>query len=170
MKHPPVDQLAVEQTALPITVEGTPLAAPNTTEVGRVAREPQFKPYTMDQLFLPMDFGDMIPPHHPKLMTKILVYAYTQRSYSSRQIAKAVREQIPFLWLTGRQTPDFRTIHRFRGERMKAIVDEVLFTGILTLWIEEGLCHPGWPFCRWHQGRGQCQPIPLWVEEKRGRA
>ncbi len=71
-------------------------------------------------------------------MTKILVYAYTQRSYSSRQIAKAVREQTPFLWLTGRQTPDFRTIHRFRGERMKAIVDEVLFTGILTLWIEEG--------------------------------
>ncbi len=64
MKHPPVDQPAVEQIALPITVEGAPLAAPNTTEAGRVAREPQFKPYTMDQLFLPMDCGGMIPPHH----------------------------------------------------------------------------------------------------------
>ena len=60
------------------------------------------------------------PPYHPKLMAKILVYAYTQRLYSSRQIAKAVREQIPFLWLTGRQTPDSRTINRFRGERMKS--------------------------------------------------
>ncbi len=77
------------------------------------------------------------PPYHPKLMAKILVYAYTQRLYSSRQIAKAVREQIPFLWLTGRQTPDFRTINRFRGERMKTIVDEV-FTGILTLLMEQG--------------------------------
>jgi len=48
-----------------------------------------------------------------------------------------VREQIPFLWLTGRQTPDFRTINRFRGERMKAIVDDV-FTGILTLLMEQG--------------------------------
>ena len=127
----------------------------------------QFRPYRQDQLFLPMDFSDMIPvhhvvrvvndavdqlsdavfdhvypgggrpPYHPKLMAKILVYAYTQRLYSSRQIAKAVREQIPFLWLTGRQTPDFRTINRFRGERMKAIVDDV-FTGILTLLIEQG--------------------------------
>ncbi|MCY0909844.1 MAG: IS5/IS1182 family transposase, partial [Sulfobacillus thermotolerans] len=29
-----------------------------------MARKPQFKPYTTDQLFLPMDFGDMIPLHH----------------------------------------------------------------------------------------------------------
>ena len=127
----------------------------------------QFRPYRQDQLFLPMDFSDMIaphhvvrvvndavdqlsdavfenvypgggrPPYHPKLMAKILVYAYTQRLYSSRQIAKAVREQIPFLWLTGRQAPDFRTINRFRGERMKTIVDDV-FTGILTLLIGQG--------------------------------
>ncbi|MED0677567.1 MULTISPECIES: transposase [Aneurinibacillus] len=30
-------------------------------------------------------------------MTKIIIYAYTQKIYSSRQIAKAVREQIPFM-------------------------------------------------------------------------
>ena len=114
-----------------------------STEHPRGAR--QFRPYRRDQLFLPMDFADRIPaqhvvrvvndavdqlsdavfdnvypgggrpPYHPKLMAKILVYAYTQRLYSSRQIAKAVREQIPFLWLTGRQAPDFRTVNRFRG-------------------------------------------------------
>jgi transposase len=90
-----------------------------------------------DALFVDVYPGGGRPPYHPKLMAKILIYAYTQRIYSSRQIAKAVREQIPFLWLTGRQTPDFRTLNRFRGERMKAIVDEV-FTGILTLLIEQG--------------------------------
>ncbi|MFH5185360.1 transposase [Paenibacillus sp. TAB 01] len=31
-----------------------------------------------------------------------LRYAYTQRIYSSRQIAKAVRENIIFMWIAGR--------------------------------------------------------------------
>jgi transposase len=156
------DRSLIEQVTLP----GLP--EPQEAVSSSVPTGPRrFRPYTQNQLFLPMDFDDMIPlnhvarvvndavdrlddalfvdvypgggrpPYHPKLMAKILIYAYTQRIYSSRQIAKAVREQIPFLWLTGRQTPDFRTLNRFRGERMKAIVDEV-FTGILTLLIEQG--------------------------------
>ena len=32
--------------------------------------------------------------YHPRMMLKVLVYAYTQRRYSSRQIAKALRENI----------------------------------------------------------------------------
>lgn len=40
--------------------------------------------------------------YHPKMLTKIIIYAYTQRIYSSRQIAKAVRENIPFMWLAAR--------------------------------------------------------------------
>lgn len=32
--------------------------------------------------------------YHPKMLTKIMIYAYTQRIYSSRQIAKAVRENM----------------------------------------------------------------------------
>ena len=151
--------------SVPESMEQMTLPDLPDSEVGstpRPAIRRQFRPYTQEQLFLPMDVTDMIPPHHvvrvvtdavnrlsdalfgggrppyhPQLMAKILVYAYTQRIYSSRQIAKAVREQIPCLWLTGRQSPDFRTINRFRGERMKAIVDEV-FTGILALLIEQG--------------------------------
>jgi transposase len=116
--------------------------------------------YTMDQLPLPMDLEDDIPPnhlvrvingavnrlddkifrdaypgggrdsYHPKMLTKVIIYAYTQRIYSSRQIAKAVRENIMFMWIAGRQRPDFRTINRFRSERMKNIF-ETLFTGVL---------------------------------------
>lgn len=76
--------------------------------------------------------------YHPKMMLKVLVYAYTQKLYSSRQIAKALRENIHFMWLSGNNTPDFRTINRFRSSIMKEIIDEI-FKNVLELLIEEGL-------------------------------
>ncbi|GKU76650.1 IS1182 family transposase [Paenibacillus sp. L3-i20] len=122
--------------------------------------------YTMDQLTLPMDLEDDIPQnhlvrivnaavnrlsdrifasaypgggrdsYHPKMLTKVIVYAYTQRIYSSRQIAKAVRENVMFMWIAGRQQPDFRTINRFRSERMKTVL-ETVFTAVLQFLAEE---------------------------------
>ena len=76
--------------------------------------------------------------YHPKMMLKVLVYAYTQKLYSSRQIAKALRENIHFMWLSGNNTPDFRTINRFRSSVMKELIDEV-FKNVLELFVEEGL-------------------------------
>ena len=126
-----------------------------------------FKPYTMGQLQLPTDLEDLIPEnhlvrvvheaiekmdlgplmkrykgggtssYHPKMMLKVLVYAYTQRIYSSRQIAKALRENIHFMWISGNSRPDFRTINRFRGEVMRGIMEQV-FASVLDLLIEEG--------------------------------
>lgn len=75
--------------------------------------------------------------YHPKMMLKVFVYAYTQRIYSSRRIAKALRESIPFLWLSGMNQPDFRTINRFRGVLLKGMIEEVFF-GVLKLLIGEG--------------------------------
>ena len=75
--------------------------------------------------------------YHPKMMLKVLVYAYTQKMYSSRQIAKALRENIHFMWISGNNTPDFRTINRFRSSRMKAVIDEI-FKSVLELLIEDG--------------------------------
>lgn len=43
-------------------------------------------------------------PDHPKMLTKVVIYAYTQRIYSSRQIAEAVRENVPILWVAARQS------------------------------------------------------------------
>ncbi|ACB84737.1 transposase IS4 family protein [Natranaerobius thermophilus JW/NM-WN-LF] len=90
-----------------------------------------------DNLFLKYYPGGGRSSYHPKMMTKILVYAYTQKIYTSRQIAKAVREQLPFMWIAARQKPDFRTINRFRSERMKYVIDEV-FASVLELLIKEG--------------------------------
>lgn len=67
--------------------------------------------------------------------TKVIIYAYTQRIYSSRQIAKAVRENIPFMWLAARQTPHFRTINRFRSERMKDVLEKV-FAAVLVCFVK----------------------------------
>lgn len=78
-----------------------------------------------DDTFKTAYVGGGRPSYHPKLLTKIVVYAYTQRIYSSRQIAKAVQEQVPFMCLAARQTPDFRTINRFRSDRLKELIDRI---------------------------------------------
>lgn len=75
--------------------------------------------------------------YHPKMMLKVLVYAYCEKIYSSRRIAKAVRENIHFMWISGENTPDFRTINSFRSSRMKPVIDEV-FSAVLEYLIEGG--------------------------------
>jgi len=75
--------------------------------------------------------------YHPRMMLKVLVYAYSEKVFSSRRIEKGLRENVNFMWLAGGNRPDFRTINRFRGVVMKGEVREV-FTGVLELLIEEG--------------------------------
>ena len=90
-----------------------------------------------DRLFTAAHPGGGRNSYHPKMLTKVIVYAYSQRIYTSRQIVKAVRENIPFMWLAGRQQPDFRTINRFRSERMKEQLEKI-FAGMLELLMAEG--------------------------------
>jgi transposase len=75
--------------------------------------------------------------YHPKMLLKVFVYAYAEKTYSSRRIAKALRENIHFMWISGESTPDFRTINDFRGSRMKAVIDEV-FSAVLEHLIAAG--------------------------------
>lgn len=75
--------------------------------------------------------------YHPRMMLKVMVYAYSEKIYSSRRIAKALRENVNFMWLSGGNKPDFRTLNRFRGEAMKETVREV-FASVLELLVEGG--------------------------------
>ena len=59
------------------------------------------------------------------MMLKVLVYAYTQKVNSSRQIAKGLRENVNFMWISGNNRPDFRTINRFRSSVMKDGIEVV---------------------------------------------
>lgn len=126
-----------------------------------------FKEYNQKQLSLPMDLEILIPPDHmvrvindaidrldlsplfakypgggrssfhPVMMTKLIIYAYTDRIYSSRRMEKAARENIMYMWLLGGNTPDFKTINSFRGERMKEVIPEI-FSEVVELLHREG--------------------------------
>jgi transposase len=73
---------------------------------------------------------------HPLMMTKLLVYAYTDKIFSCRRIAKAARENIMYMWLCGGNQPDFMAVNRFRGERMKDIILKV-FAEVIDLLVKE---------------------------------
>ena len=68
--------------------------------------------------------------YHPMMLVKVLVYAYTQKIYSSRWMAKPLRENIHFMWLSGESRPAFRTINDFRRKGMKPVIQQ-LFSGVL---------------------------------------
>ena len=74
---------------------------------------------------------------NPKMMLKILVFAYLSNVYSSRRIEDLLRRDIYFMWLAGMKRPDFRTINYYRGKRLKDGFDAV-FTQVVKLLHEEG--------------------------------
>lgn len=53
---------------------------------------------------------------HPRMLIKVLFYAYLSNIYSCRKIERALHENIYFMWLSGNSTPDYRTINYFRGK------------------------------------------------------
>jgi len=70
--------------------------------------------------------------YHPLMLLKVLLFAYLDKVYSSRMIAKALRENIYFMWLSGNNQPDFRTINDFRL-RLAGVVEEIFVSMILFL-------------------------------------
>ena len=61
------------------------------------------------------------PPHHPRMMVKVLLYGYCVGVSSSRRIAQRLREDIAFRVLAANNTPDFRTISDFRKDNLDAL-------------------------------------------------
>jgi transposase len=76
--------------------------------------------------------------YHPKMMLKVMVYAYMDNTYSSRKIEKAMRENINYMWLSGRQVADHNTIARFRSQKLKECFKDI-FTQVVLLLAGEGL-------------------------------
>lgn len=57
------------------------------------------------------------PAYNPIMMLKVLFYAYMNQTFSSRKIAKKCNSDIAFMYLSGSNTPNFRSINRFRKEK-----------------------------------------------------
>lgn len=118
-------------------------------------------------MLLPPDIGSFIPENHivrvvnkvieelklsplfdtykgggtssysPRMMLKVITYGYIEKIYTSRKIAKAMRENLNFMWLSGMSTPDFTTINNFRSKRLKESVDDI-FGSVIELLINGG--------------------------------
>src|SRR5690625_2739563 len=78
------------------------------------------------------------PSYNPKMMLKVMVYAYMDNIYSSRKIEKAMRENINFMWLSANQVADHNTIARFRSKRLKGSFKDI-FKQVVLLLAAEGL-------------------------------
>jgi transposase len=61
------------------------------------------------------------PPYHPRMMTKMLVYAYCIGVFSSRKIQRRLVEDVAFRVFAAGNQPDFRTISDFRKIHLDAI-------------------------------------------------
>ena len=76
-------------------------------------------------------------PYDPKMLLKVVIYAYMNNIYSCRKIEKALKRDIHFIWLAGYEQPDFITVNRFRN-RVKNEINNV-FTQLVLLLCAKGL-------------------------------
>lgn len=68
------------------------------------------------------------PAVEPKILFKVLTYAYSNNIYSSRKIENACKRDINFMWLLeGNQAPDHSTIARFRKEYLPDAVEDLFY-------------------------------------------
>ena len=61
------------------------------------------------------------PGYHPATLLKIYIYGYLNRVQSSRRLEREAQRNIELMWLTGRLSPDFKTIADFRRDNGSAI-------------------------------------------------
>jgi len=75
--------------------------------------------------------GGGAPAYHPAMMLKVIIYAYSRDIYSSRSIAQGLKTDTAFMFLSGLQSPDFRTICLFRAEHADMLPN--LFVEVVRL-------------------------------------
>lgn len=61
------------------------------------------------------------PSYHPATLLKIYIYGYLNRIQSSRRLEKETKRNVELMWLTGRLSPDHKTIADFRKDNGPAI-------------------------------------------------
>ncbi len=81
------------------------------------------------------------PPYNPRMMVKVLLYAYCTGTGSSRRIARKLEEDIGYRVLAAGNQPDFRTISDFRKRHLKGL--QGLFLQVLRLCQRAGLVKLG---------------------------
>jgi len=79
--------------------------------------------------------------YHPRLIVSILIYAYSQGIFSSRQIEKRCNEDLSFMYIAGMNCPNFRVLSDFRKNNAGFFND--CFKQTVMLAMELGLASLG---------------------------
>ena len=79
--------------------------------------------------------------YHPRMMLKVLIYAYSEGIYSSRKIAAGLESLVALRYLAAGNQPSHRTLARFRQEHVKHF--EQLFVQVVRIAVEAGLVKMG---------------------------
>jgi transposase len=70
--------------------------------------------------------------YHPRILLKIIIFAYLNNIFSSRKIEKATKENVHYIWLSGQSYPDHNTINNFRSSKLKGKIEDI-FTQVVTM-------------------------------------
>ena len=79
--------------------------------------------------------------YHPRLIVSILIYAYSQGVFSSREIEKRCNEDLSFMYIAGMNCPNFRVLSDFRKNNSEFF--EECFKQSVLLAMELGLASLG---------------------------
>ena len=82
-----------------------------------------------------------MPPYHPRLMLKVLLYGYASGVTSSRKLEARLAADVGFMYLAGQARPDHKTISSFRRRHLGAFSG--LFLQVLVLCQKAGLVKLG---------------------------
>lgn len=85
--------------------------------------------------------GRGAPPYEPRMLVKLLLYAYCVGVFSSRQIERATYENLAFRALSADQHPDHDSLAAFRKRHLHALAG--LFLQVLQLAQRAGLVKMG---------------------------
>lgn len=71
---------------------------------------------------LDSDFNGMGQrPYHPRMLLRLLMWGMANRIVSTRRIEVLAHRDVSFIYLAGRQRPDYRTLARFRRRNAREI-------------------------------------------------
>ena len=77
------------------------------------------------------------PPHDPRLLISLWIYAYSEKVSSAREVARRCDYHPAYQWLTGCEVVNHHTLSDFRVDHQEAL--DKLFAQLLAILSSEGL-------------------------------
>ena len=85
------------------------------------------------------------PGYSPRMLVNLLLYGKIRGIRASRELARACKENVRFMYLVQNEQPDFRTISDFRKNHIEALGG--LLRQTVSIGLTEGVMTKGNPSC-----------------------